>query len=159
MSRTLSPAAVRQAFAQNSSEAFLMLLTINHSSMSAPLRVVNNPVDVASRGNAYIAFPFMLALPKDVADEVADVQLRISNVDRRIIASLRAIPDPLQVTLEVVTKTTPDVVEAGPFDFDLLDATYDKDVITGRLGYEPLLHEPFPAGSFTPQDFPALFAS
>lgn len=155
--RTLTAAAVRELLAQESGEAFLQLLTITHPQITTT-RMVSNTQDVTSRGNLYIGFPFVLALPPDVADEEPSLQLSISNVDRRLVDELRSIKDPMLVTLEIVSATSPDVVEVGPFDFELLGARINKDLITGTLSADPLLHEPYPAGTFNPKDFPGLFA-
>lgn len=152
----LSADAVREAMAQNSGAVWLQLLTISHPDITT-VRMVNNPVDITSRGNVYLAFPFSLPLPQDMAESLASLTLTISNVDRRLVDELRSIGEPMQVTLEVITAATPDTVEQGPFTFDLVSATYSEDTISGRLTYEPILSEPFPAGSFTPQTHPGLF--
>lgn len=153
---TLSAAAVQAAMAQNSATVWLQLLTIAHPDITT-VRLVNNPVNISSRGNVYQAFPFELPLPQDVAESLASLTLTISNVDRRLVDELRSISDPMQVTLEVITAAAPDTVELGPFTFDLVSATYNEDSISGRLSFEPILAEPFPAGSFTPQTNPGLF--
>lgn len=158
MSRTLSAAAIKDMFAQSSGEAFLLLLTLEHPDMTT-VRVVNNTESVTSRGNVYIGFPFECALPNDVADQLASVQLRISNVDRRIVGELRGIEGPMSATAEVIAASRPDVVEIGPMVFDLTNAEYDVESIVATLAYEPILSEPFPAGVFDPQRFPAVFGS
>jgi hypothetical protein len=156
MSRTLSAAAVRELLAQESGEVFLQLLTLSHPQMTT-LRVVNNTQDVVSRGNTYLAFPFSLELPADLAEEMPNVQLMISNADRRLVDELRTVVDPITVTLEIVAAGVPDTVEVGPFSFDLSRVVYGKDTITGTLSTEPILQEPFPADTFNPKDFPGLF--
>lgn len=157
MSRTLSATAVRELLAQNSGEVFLVLLTLSHPSMTT-LRLVNNTVDVVSRANTYLAFPFELALPADLAEQLPVVQLSISNVDRRLIDEIRGIESPLAVTLEVVAASALNTVEVGPYVFDMTSVSYDQERITATLSYEPILNEPFPGERFTPQIFPQLFS-
>lgn len=157
MSRTLSANAVRELLKQNSGEVFLVLLTFTHPSMTT-VRLVNNTVNLVSRGQTYIGFPFDLSLPSDLSEQLPEVQLSISNVDRRLIDELRAIESPMTVTLEVVTATAPDTVEVGPYVFDMTTVSYDAERVSATLGYEPILNEPFPAASFTPQLFPQLFS-
>lgn len=156
MSRTLSPAAVRELLAQSSGEVFVLLLTLTHASMPA-VRLASNTEAVTSRGQVFLAFPFSLDLPADLAEQLVTVQLSISNVDRRLVQALRSIADPIAVTLEVVTAGSPDTVEVGPYLFDMQSVSYNAASITATLSYEPILNEPFPAGSFTPQSFPQLF--
>jgi hypothetical protein len=158
MSRTLSAAALAAMFAQETDAVFLVLLTLTHPDITT-LRVVNNTQDVTSRGNVYVAFPFDAKLPTDIAEQLGTVQLTISNVDRRIIDEIRTIEGPMTATFEVVTASAPDTVEVGPLTFDAIECDYTVDSITATLAYEPILNEPFPAGTFNPQDFPAMFGS
>ena len=156
MARTITAAAVREMLAQNSAEVFLVLLTFSHPSIAA-LRLVNNTQDVISRGNTYVAFPFDITLPNDVADRMVSVQLSINNVDRRLIDEIRAVSEPITVTLEIIAASAPNTVEVGPFSFTMVSADYNQETITASLTYEPVLSEPFPARSFDPRDFPGLF--
>lgn len=157
MSRALSAQAVRELLAQESGEAFLQLLTLTHPQMTT-VRVVNNTQNVTSRGNVYTAFPFSITLPADVVDELPGLTLSISNVDRQLVDELRTLMDPITVTLEIVSASTPDTVEVGPFDFEMLQVRIAVDRITGTLMTDPLLQEPFPATTYNPKDFPGLFA-
>lgn len=157
MSRALSTAAKSAVFAQETGEAFLILLTIDHADLGSPVRVVNNQTDITSRGDLYVGFPFEVTLPDEDPDGMAMVQLKIDNVDRQIVDSIRSVSSPPTVTLEVVMGSTPDTVEGGPFEMQLRNASYDAFVVTGSLSFEPVLSEPFPGGSFIPSEFPGLF--
>lgn len=156
MSRTISPATLREMFAQETDSVFLVLLTLEHPDMET-IRVVNNTEDIVSRGNVYTAFPFDARLPPDVSEQLGTVALTISNVDRRLIDEIRVIEGPIAATMEVITASAPNVVEVGPLEFDMVDSEYNVDSITSTLAYEPILDEPFPAGTFNPQQFPAIF--
>lgn len=157
MSRTLSQAARHAVNAQETEQVFLLLLTLDHADLSQPIRVVNNTEDVTSRGDLFVAYPFEIALPDEDPDSVARVTLRIDNVDRQIVQSLRSIQAPLSVALEVVLAASPDTVEAGPFNMTLIAAEYDAFVITGELAFEDVLNEPFPGHSYIPSEYPGLF--
>ena len=119
--------------------------------------MVNNTVDIVSQGETYIAYPFEIALPDEDAESVARVTLRIDNVDREIVKSLRSISSPLSVGLEVVMAASPDTVEAGPFNMTLVSAEYDALTVTGELAFEDVLNEPFPGHAYVPSDYPGLF--
>lgn len=157
MSRTLSATAVRELLKQNSSEVFLVLLTFTHPSITT-VRLVNDTQTLVSRGNTFIAFPFELNLPSDLAEQLPVATLSISNVDRRLIDELRGVDSAISVMLEVVTASAPNTLEVGPYLFDMTSVSYDQERITAELSYEPILNEPFPAASFTPQIFPQLFS-
>jgi len=157
VSRTLSLAARKAVNAQETDEVFLLLLTLDHEDITEPIRVVNNTVDIVSQGETYIAYPFEIALPDEDAESVARVTLRIDNVDRKIVKSLRSISSPSSVGLEVVMAASPDTVEAGPFNMTLVSAEYDALTVTGELAFEDVLNEPFPGHAYVPSDYPGLF--
>lgn len=157
MSRTLSPAAVQAITAQETGEVFLLLLTIDHPDLAQPIRVVRNGEDVTSRGNTYSACAFDVALPDERSDRPPRVQLVLDNVDRAITQALRPLTSPPTVTLEVVLASSPDTVEAGPYEFTVRNVVYDAHVVTAELAYEDVLNLRFPADRFTPNLFPGLF--
>ncbi len=156
MSRAISAATVRELVAQHSDQVLLVLVTFSHPGITT-VRVVNNTQDVISRGQTYIGFPFEPELPEDLSDQLPDAQIRFSNVDRRLVDQLRSAPTPLMVMMEVILASTPDVVEVGPFEFELRRHQITETDIVLTMGYEPILDEPYPAERFTPQLFPQLF--
>lgn len=158
MPRALSTAAKQAIYAAETGEVFLMLVAISHAQLATPLRFVSNTVDVTSRGNLYLGWPFRLALPAEYDDQLPTVQLQIDNVDRRIMEGVRALTSAPTVTVEVILASAPDVVEAGPFDFTLRTCEYDALVISGTLAFEDVLNEPYPFQTMTPGHMPGLFA-
>lgn len=153
----LSPTAVESAFASNTDKVWVEILTISHPSLVQPIRVVKDTVDLVSRGNTYIAYPFEIELPLASAEEMAEAQLSIDNVDRSIADALGAIDGPATVTLEVVLTAEPDTVVYGPFELVMQDVDIPAAVVTARLSYEDILSEPFPAETFSPARYPGLF--
>ncbi len=157
MPRALPLAARRSLTAQETDEIWLVLLTISAPGLAAPIRVVNDRENLTSRGNLFVAFPFEIDLPGDSAEEVQRVTLRIDNVDRQIVAALRLVQTPPTVTLEVVRRAEPDLVEAGPFVLSLAEARYDALTVEGELVFEDVLNAAFPADTYNPADYPGLF--
>lgn len=143
-------------FAQNSAEVWLELLTITHADM-ATVRVVNNTESVISRGDVFEAFPFAIVFPTDVAERMASAQLTISNVDRRLVETIRSVVGRPRVRVEVIAASRPDSVEYGPLEFDLSNVQWDAETISGELTYEPVVQQSFPSQVFDPQRFPGLF--
>jgi hypothetical protein len=157
MSRNLSLAARRAITAQETDELFLVLLTIGAGLIDPPIRVVNDGAALTSRGAQFVAFPFEIELPSEEAETIQRVTLRIDNVDRAIVAALRALLEPPTVSIEVVRRAEPDVIEAGPFDMRIVAGTYDANVVEVELGFEDVLNARFPADDFAPADYPGLF--
>jgi hypothetical protein len=157
MSRALSLAARQAVTAQETAEIFLILLSIEAPGMEEPIRVVNDHADCISRGLRFVAFPFEIALPGDDPDNPPTVTLRIDNVDRRIVAALRALDAIATVTIEVVRAAAPDEIEAGPFAMQLAKAIYTALAVEAELAFEDTLNARFPAGSYAPADYPGLF--
>ena len=157
MPRALSTAARQAIYGAQTAEVFLPLLTIAHPALSPSLYFVSNTQNVTSRGQVYLGWPFEIALPGEFDDQQPVVQLRIDNVDRRILEGIRMLTSPPTVTLEVVLASAPDTVEAGPFALSLRTIGYDALVITGTLTYEDVLNEPAMQYRITPNFFPGAF--
>ena len=159
MSRSLSTAAKNAIFAQETSSAFLLTLTIDHDDLDDPLRFVNDNQDITFDGDVYTAYPFLIDLPADTGEEISRVTLTIDNVDRQIVETIRELTTAPSVDLEVLHQPYGGSAtkEAGPFSFTLKDSVYDVLVVTGTLSYEDILDEPFPGDTFSPPDFPGLF--
>ena len=147
--------------AQNTDAAFLVELTIAHSSITT-LSFVNARQDVSTLGATFTAFPFEITLPADFDDELPRVQISIDMIDQSIIAELRGLVGPPTISIQVVLADDDtlvyDTIEAGPFELALRHINYDDMVITGDLQSEDLLNEPFPGWFYTPQTAPGLWS-
>ena len=157
MSRTLSVTARAAANSEDTSEVFLTLLTIDHDSLAAPIRVSSDSVDTVSNGNTFIAFPFNLALPDDTDNASPRARLTIDNIDRTIVEAVRSINTAATVLIQIVLASDPDTVEISFIDFKLTNITYDDIVVTGDLTVENFTAEPFPSATFSPSLFPGIY--
>ena len=157
MPRPLTTAARRALYSQETDVGFIVLLTINHSSLSEPLRFAAWDKDVSSRSENYIKFPFTITFPQDSVNSPPRAQLSIDNVDRQIVKTLRTIKTRATVTVEVVTTEDFNIVEASYSGFELRDVQYNTFTVTGSLEPEMFLREPFPFRRFTPGAFRGVF--
>lgn len=157
MSRSVSAGFKEAVFAQETGEVFLILVTITHTDLPDPIRVVNNSENINSRGQTFIAYPFEITLPTDTENGNPRATLKIDNVDREIVRAVRTIQTAPTVTLEIVMASDPDVVEIEFPDFQLQDVNYNSLTVEGTLGLEQFLAEPFPGDLFSPANFPGLF--
>jgi hypothetical protein len=157
----LSPEARRAIQAPATSEVLLDLLTITHPDLTGgPLRFVNNPVNVISRGNRFIASAFAAQAPSQVEEGEPTAAIEIQNIDRAIEQKLAGLTGEPTFTLEIVLASAPNLVVLGPFELPL--ASVDTSASTIRLtlgGANPLLTKLFPRARFNSQDFPGLSAS
>jgi hypothetical protein len=154
---TVSTAFKTSAFAADTADVWLVLLTISHASISPSVRVVNNTEAITSNGNEFIAFPFDLALPDSREDAPPRARLTIDNVSREIAQAIRSITSPPTVTIEIIRASAPDTIEASFPDFKLRNVTWDVGKVSGDLTVEDFTSEPYPAGIFSPASFPGLF--
>lgn len=158
MSREISQTALRAMFAQETEEVFLICLRISHPDITT-FRLVNNTEPVVRLDGTYQPYPFEVVLPKDTEGQVPQVNLVVDNVDREVSRQLENLQGRPRVEFEVVLASQPDTIEAGPFDFSLMNATVNAIVISGTLGYEDnILNQAFPAQSYSPINSPGLYA-
>lgn len=136
-------------------EAFLWLLTI--TSPTETLRVVNNMEDVVSRGQTYTAYPFNISLPVEDGSKALSLTLTIDNVDQLLIESIRGFLEPPTMKLELVLSSDFDTVEKKIDFLRLSNVEYDQLQIRGQLKPNNVLGNSFPATSYDPAQFPALF--
>lgn len=155
--RNVSDVFKRAIFASETDEVFLALVQIDHPSLAAPIRVTSDGVDTVVGADTYVSFPFDLILPDDADDRPPVATLRIDNVDRTIVETIRSITSPPTVTIRVVLASDPTVTEVEFSDFELRDVQYDALVVEGRLTLESFLDEPYPGARFDPSRFPGLF--
>jgi len=144
-------------FAEETADGLLALLTIDHPTLTTPIRVVHNTVDIISRGDSFTAFPFELVLPTSDPDSPPRAQLVIDNVSREIGQVIRQIPSAATVLIEVVRLAAPDELELSFPTLKLINIRLDVAKVTGDLISEDLQIEPYPAFTFSPAQFPGLF--
>lgn len=152
---------LRQQAWSDASRLPLIALVIEHDSLPAPIRVVNNTENVIVEGQEFIAFPFDLALPDSLEDAPPRAKLRIDNVSRELGQAVRSITTPATLTMMVVrvvegTSELVGDVELRFPDFRLTNVQIDALSVEGSLELELLLREPYPARVFSPAEFPGL---
>lgn len=157
MSRSLTAAFKAAAFAPETSEAFLMLVTISHDDLASDICLSSDAVDTTSNGVTYSGgFPFSVTIPDDRDDGPPQAQLSIDNIDRAITEAIRSVATRVSVTLAVVLASDPDTVEAEFDGFELTNITYDKLKVTGTLALAEFDEDAWPAKIYNPQEFPGM---
>lgn len=153
-------------YAQETSEAFIVLLTIDHPTFTQPMRVSSDPTELLpdagvrgtiSRGDEFMFLPFNIELPQEDDTGAYRASLSVDNVSREIVAAVRRANSALSVKIEIVLSSTPNTVEVSVPDFRLEKVNYDAMTVSGELSIEYYELEPFPSRRFTPSDYPGLF--
>lgn len=147
----------RDIYDPETGEAFLALLTLDHTDINPAIRAVNNTEDVVSRGDTFVAYAFDLILPESSAEAPPRARLVIDNVSQEIAQAIRSITSAPSVLIEIIRASVPDTVEVALPLFYLRDVKWNAMQVSGELVVEDLMTEPFPALQFTPAHFPGLF--
>jgi len=157
VTRSITSATKDALYSQENGDAFLILLTIDHVTLETPIRVSSDAVNTVSRGIDFISFPFELTLPDDQENASPRAHLKIDNIDRTIVKTIRAINSAATVLIEIVRAEDPNTLEAKFLNFKLINVVYDAKTVEGDLTIEDFTSEPYPAGNFSPSLFPGLF--
>jgi hypothetical protein len=148
--RAFSAVAVRSALAQDSREAWLLLLEIRHPTLSTPIYVVNNNENIISNGVTYQAYPFEIELAIDDSEHLPEVHLTFDNVERLLVEAIRAIDQPPDITLRLVLSTQPNVVEMQIAGLTMRQVTWDAFTVTGTLLVDDLMSTRYPGEVVSP---------
>ncbi len=156
------------AYAQETDEVFIALLTLYSDELAEPIRIASDPFQaltglgdniygVISNGDTYVFLPFDIWLPKDDKTGVVSARVVIDNIDRSIIPHARSVTRPMNVKIQCVLSGDVDTVELEYDNFKLSNVSYDAMTLQGDLTLDYWGLEPFPSGRFIPSDFPGLF--
>lgn len=166
MVRELSDNFKKATNAQETTEVYIVLVTISHPSFTEDLRIASDPFEdlpdagvkgVISRGEEYLFLPFSLNLPAQDDTGVARASITIDNIDRRIVSSIRQATSAVNITIEIVLASDVNTPEITVLDFKLERVTYDALTVSGDISVEYYDTEPFPQGRFTPSKWPGIF--
>lgn len=160
MIRNLSQDTIRELFAESSGSAMLPCITINHSSMAEPARVVANTKNITFNGFEYQAIAFSAALPSDTESKIPSVQIKLDNVSRLLVELLRSIDSPADMTMDIVRVSQQGVItrEIGPLNFVLLNCSINLQQVILNIGYaHDLLNEPATSEILSPSIARGLF--
>ena len=154
MPRTLLPASLSAVLAQETGEAYLVLLTVEDEVNTTYL--TSDSLDTVHDLNTYLPFPFDITLPQNVDGQISTATLTLSNVNRQFIDEIRSQTTPLKVNIKVVLGSDPEEIMAEFTDFVLRQVTYNTTSISGTLTLEDFLAEPLGV-LMTGANFPGLF--
>lgn len=152
-------AAYKSTLAQVSApEAGLILLELTHPSLSEPVRIVNDVVDLVSNGHTYIGLPFKCVLPDDFDGQLPKAQLTIDNVGKELMAWIETTSggNGSIVVFSQVMRSRPDQVEWS-ITMNLYNVHVTMQDITAELGFQNLFSKPAVKLKYRPDNSPGIF--
>lgn len=157
MANNLSPALIAQLYAQESTDPFLILITLSHPDWDEPVRLVNNSVDIISRGNTYMAFPVDVVLPPDDGESLPEVTIEFDNVSLLLIGKFRTVTRDINADLDMILASLPDEVQMAISELTIESITYNLTRISARLVLDNFLNTEMTSEKYTPKNFPGIF--
>lgn len=165
---TVSNAFKEAAYAQQTDEVFVTLITLDSDELSEPIRICDDPFTaltglgddvygIESGGDEFVFMPFEIWLPRDDKTGTVSAKLSIQNIDRRIVETARVVTKPVNVKMQCILASDPDTIEIEFDNFQLSNVKYDVMSVEGDLTLNYWGLEPFPSWNFTPANFPGLF--
>jgi hypothetical protein len=155
------------AFAQETGQVLIVLLTIEHEDLDEPFRFSSDPTErvsddpvrwrTMSRGEEFTFLPFQVKLPDAQEGAPPRAQLLLDNIAREMVTVIRSTATPATVKIEIVLAGTPDLVEVAFPRLRMVGVTYDAQTIQADLTLDHLSTEPFGYMTFDPSRFPGLF--
>lgn len=165
--RAISLTYRRAMAAQECDEVPVVLVTISHPSLDAPLRLSSDPTQrlsddpltygTVSGGETYTFMLMTMLIPDDKEGEPLSAQLQIDNVEADAGPAIEPIVSDLKATIQVVLSSSPDFVEIEYADLDVTSAQGSEGTITLSCGREDSALWTCPGDRMTKDRFPGLF--
>ncbi len=157
VSNQLSNEVLAQLFSQSSDDPFLSLVTLDHESFDAPIRLVNNTVNIVSRGETYLAFPMKITLPSDDGETTREFNIDFDNASLELIQEIRSVTTAISAKVELILASLPDVVQMSQDNLLMTAISYTSKRVTARMVLDNFLNVSLSSESYTPSVFPGLF--
>ncbi len=170
---SLSAAAIKAMYSQETDEQLIMLITITDpTDVNNPVRLCDSYTGVlaglsndselvygvVSNGNNYIFLPLQITLPQEQETGMGQCSITLNYVTQEAITLIRSkLTEPAEARIDLILASAPNVVEASFTGFYITSATYSATQITLDLNMVSLSREPFPCYNFTPYNFPGIF--
>lgn len=166
MPRSLPLFATREITTPHSSAVYMGLVTIFPVDGGAPQRLCTDPVyrlsddplryGLVSRGNVYDYLPMKFQMPGSNMSALPATELQTANIDAAVVEAVKTSIYRAQLRIESVFSTRPnDVVEAYP-EMEVVEASWDDDVVSISVGYPSLETIPLVRHRLTVRVCPAL---
>jgi len=159
MSNELTTELKSQIFSQESADPFLTLVTLSHpdSPPNFVARLVNNSTDIVSNGYTFSAFPMKIRFPMDDGETTRDFLLEFDNVSLELIENLRTVTTAVEVKIELILASMPNVVQMSHESLLIKSVVYDSKKISAKIVLDNFLSVGITSERYNPTNFPGLF--
>jgi hypothetical protein len=167
MPRTVPLTAREATNAERVALVGIVLATITHPDLDAPVRISSDPTErisidplaygTRSNGEAFYFILMSATHPDDQDGQPIAGQLILENVDADMVAVMRSFSEPASVDLDIVLSTAPDDIQISYRDLKITHADGDAEKVTLTISREPLTGEPWPAARMTKSRLPGLW--
>ncbi len=155
------------AFAQETDDVLVVLVTIEHPELDTPLRFCSDATTrfgedplsygIDSRGDRFYYLPIKVTLP-DEQEGAPQAKISMDNIGQETLALIRSVVSPPPTAkIELVLAATPDQVEIAFPIFFVVSGTTNAQTVEIDMTFDNLAQEPVPSMLYTPGKFPALF--
>lgn len=155
--RSLSNPARIAAFAQTTPQTFLILIEITHADLATPIRLVNNTQAIVSGAETYHPMAFELTPPVEEDGQIRASTITFDAVDRSLIEAVRSIDDAPHLSAAVILASTPNVIEAGPWEFVMRGVNYNAQSVSAELLPDNPMDYVISAIAYRQRDFPGVY--
>lgn len=154
----LSVSGTASANAPFKQDVWHMLVEIDHPDLASALRYTGNGEDVTSSGIVHTAANIMMALPAQTTDD--DFPTRnflIEDFSQAVTAAIRSLDhqvvDRATLTQRFVLSSTPDWVEIGPLEYEIINAEIDGRNVGLEAASLTIARKLWPARKVLPSTF------
>lgn len=152
-----SPAFIAAITGQNTAEAVVHLVTIEHADFVAPLRYCTGGEDIVSNGATFTARAMKVQTPGEGEPGARRARILIDNIEQDAVASLRSVQTGRpSVTIETILASDPDLIELSYPALELRAFSPSGDSIDIEIAPRDDSEEEFPVQTFSPMRTPGL---
>lgn len=137
-----------EAYSEGTGQAYLILVTVDHADLAAPLRFTSDGVATTSNGEIFTPLAFRAVLPDRTQGRAPQATLRLDNVNKTLLEALRGLQTAPTVDLQVVRASDPDTVEDEYLGMTVTGTDDDPAFIDLTLALENLAEARFPPRVF-----------
>lgn len=125
------------AHAENG-DAIVGLFTFNSPELSEPLYLSSDVVPITSLGRTFMGANLDFTVPGHQDNARSQVTIALQGISPQLIKAMDDHPFQFEVTLELILRSTPDVIEGGPWN--LRSQRFSVDYKTNSASLECEFH-------------------
>lgn len=139
------------------STVLLAIVTLEHASVPAPIRMVNDGADLDLGGVVYRAGRFGMRLVDESGGRAPSAQITVANVGGALLDWIRDTRGGRGGTATIGEVLVGEAAPEWTLTLDLLEPRIGGRSVQWRLGFDPLLSRPSVVARYDPETAPGVF--